>query len=176
MNNDEKVNHIGFIKILMDSIDSANIRSSLVYPEENISVTLEIIERHPSKVSSNVIGKSHTINRPIQLKERYDIMDNISEVKMATLMDNKLRITIFDRNVISAEETAIKIEKIISSNYNYYRKYIDNMIYEGRLLSGFSSSYNDRKMYIIPLIYTFRTSEISYESNPVVREIETRIE
>ena len=103
-------------------------------------------------------------------------MDNISEVKMVTLMDNKLRITIFDRNVISAEETAIKIEKIISSNYNYYRKYIDNMIYEGRLLSGFSSSYNDRKMYIIPLIYTFRTSEISYESNPVVREIETRIE
>ena len=176
MSNDGKLNHIDFMKLLIKTFNDAKISASFTYPEENFSVTLEIIERSPSELSSNILGRSHRINRPIQIKEEYNIVENESEIKKLTLMDNKLRITIFDQNVINAEEIAEKIEKIININYNYYRKYIDNIVYQGRLISGFSSSYNNRKMYIIPLIYTFRTSEISYESNPVVREIEARVE
>lgn len=176
MKNDNKLNHIEFMKLLVDSFNDNGINSSFSYPEENFNVTLEIIERGPAEVSSKVIGRSHTINRPIILKDEYNIVNSENEIKKVTLMDNKLRITIFDQNTITAEEVAEKIEKILISNYNYYRKYIDNLIYQGRLISGFSSSYNNRKMYIIPLVYTFRTSEISYESNPIIREVEARVD
>lgn len=172
----DKLNHIDFMTLIIEELIAVGVNVSFIYPEECSNVTLEITERSPAIMSSKTIGHAGVVNRPIAWKDEYNIVDGTIDTYNINFYDNVIRLTVYDRNVLDAEKTAILIETLISKKYHHFRKHVDNLKYNGRLTSGFSSAYNDRKLYSIPMMYSFRTSEIFYESNPPIREVVVDLE
>ena len=172
----DKKNHIDFIEFIASQMLEAGVQVSLVYPEEPRNVTIEIIDRKPAQMSSKTLGVSHTQRRPMEWKKEENIITNTEETYKIMFFDNVLRVTIWEKSTLDAEKLAHLVETILIKKYHFFRKHVDNVIYEGRLNPGFSSAYNDRKLYSIPLIVKFRTSEMFYESNPVIREIKTDVD
>lgn len=170
-----KMNHIDFMELISNELALAGVRATFAYPEIKSSVTLEVIERGPSTFGSKVLNTSKVMDFPYSWKERTNITNNTEESFKIRFMDNVLRVTVFDENTLDAEKTAYVIETLITKKYSFFRKYVDNLGYKGRLNPGFSSAYNDRKLYIIPLLIEFRTSEIFYESSPLIRSVNTEI-
>lgn len=176
IDNNGKVNHIGLIEKLAEILQESNIRVSYAYPEESGLATIEVVERGPAELSSKTIGSSGVMRSPYKWKETRNITDNTETSYMVQFFDNTIQLTCWGKNVLETEMLASVVETIIIKKYQLLRKYVDSINYRGRLRPGFSSAYNDRKMYSIPLVIEFRTSEIFYESNPIIRSVDARID
>ena len=171
----KKLNHIEFIEFLHSMLLENGIDASFAFPEEPRTVTIEVIGREPAEMSSRTLGVSFRHNRPTEWKKEKNILTNTEETYKIQFWDNTIKVSIWEKNTLDAEKLAFFVESVLIKKYHFMRKHVDNVILKGRLNPGFSSGYNDRKLYGIPLVITFRTSEMFYESNPVIKDIKTDI-
>lgn len=172
VDSNSKLNHIGFVDVLHKLFKESGVDATYSYPEEPSSVTVEIVERGPATLSSKTIGEQSTMRRPYKWKEEFNVTDNTETSYKIQFFDNVALITCWGQSILDTEIIAAKIEAVFIKKYQVLRKNVDSVNYQGRLKPGFSSAYNDRKLYSIPLVVSFRTSEIFYESSPILREIE----
>jgi hypothetical protein len=171
IDSNEKYNHIEVVEWFANMLSEVGVSASFVFPEETKAVTIEVTERSPATFSSKTLNESGVTRRPVHWKTEYNIVENLEENYKIQFYDNTIKISVWNNSILDAEKTAYLIEDIIVKKYHFIRKHVDNLNYKGRLIPGFSSAYEDRKLYVIPLIVTFRTSEMFCESNPVIRSI-----